>query len=104
MVHVLVLARADDCASVAASTNAKAWRFFLTGWSRTQVACNVRGHVRRLLANIRHGDDLPVAALGERSEGPQPIAADGPRMLVDLEADAQLIRSDLTGIEQAAEQ
>ena len=57
---------------------------------------------RRLVANIRHGDNLPIAALGQRPQRPQPVA--GSRPVVDLQPDAEMVGENLAAVEQASEQ
>src|SRR5689334_22392127 len=73
------------------------------GGFMAQLLRYVVGNLGRLLPNVRHRNNFPVASLGQRTEGPQAFAGGGARALVDFETDAEMIGTDLTGVEQASE-
>src|SRR3982750_498740 len=70
--------------------------------SSAKFPCHIVGDHRRLLPNIRAGDNLPIAALGQRPERPQIVPGSG--LLIDLKANAELVGADLPCVEQASQQ
>src|SRR4051794_39021767 len=72
--------------------------------SCVQLPRYVFGDRRRLLANVGHGDDLPIQPFGERPQSPQMFPPKDSRMRVDVEADAEMVGTSGPRVEQAAEQ